>query len=606
MKASGELILTPLKHHPGPTASPQGTRIKAHEAEYLIGVKKSPREGIIAAMYLFEQIKLLHENGLHSNLIALGSLVLTVAENQPENSLLPAARYQTMVYVGWSLQSMGEYRRAEATLKEALQYAKAAAKTKIAKTTDMFKDGLTEIDVKYAMAECNMAVRQYSQALTLLESIPQRHRTPKVNMRLGRLYQQAGMERPAITAYKEVLKECPLALEAVQELLSLGVRGAEVASLMINVHGSTAGTEWLSLWVKGHAYLHSRDYTNAITSFKQLEENSALSRNVDILATLGETYYLAGDSKNALTFLQRAHAVNHLNLRGSDLLACLLGAEKRDRELEELAMSTTAVTDTAPQPWITMGYYCQLSKKTTKAIYFAHKACSINPRSVEGLLLKGTLLLELKKLQEAVMHFREAMQIAPHRFEPHKGLVDCYLAMHRSREAVTIASNACKLLGQTPRALTLYASVLVKDSLTVSKGKSLLEKALKEDSYHLPAVYLLCELYEQDLRYESAIELLRKQVAVQSTSRLHQMLADFFSRVHDEEKAAHHFGIALNHEPSNTRALEGMQKMEAAPDAVETPPYDMEVEDIGDSEGEVEESDLEAVWSDVDFSFSGQ
>ena len=48
------------------------------------------------------------------------------------------------------------------------------------------------------------------------------------------------------------------------------------------------------------------------------------------------------------------------------------------------------------------------------------QACSINPRSVEGLLLKGTLLLELKKLQEAVMHFREAMQIAPHRFEPHK------------------------------------------------------------------------------------------------------------------------------------------------------------------------------------------
>lgn len=42
-----------------------------------------------------------------------------------------------------------------------------------------------------------------------------------------------------------LFKECPLALEAVQELLSLGVRGAEVASLMINIHGSCAGTEWL-------------------------------------------------------------------------------------------------------------------------------------------------------------------------------------------------------------------------------------------------------------------------------------------------------------------------------------------------------------------------
>lgn len=61
----------------------------------------------------------------------------------------------------------------------------------------------------------------------------------------------------------------------------------------------------LSLWVKGHAYLHNRDYPNAIKSFRQLEENSALSRNVDILATLGEAYYLAGDSKNALTMLQR-------------------------------------------------------------------------------------------------------------------------------------------------------------------------------------------------------------------------------------------------------------------------------------------------------------
>lgn len=41
-----------------------------------------------------------------------------------------------------------------------------------------------------------------------------------------------------------MLQECPLALEAVQELLSLGVRGAEVASFMINIPGSCAATEW--------------------------------------------------------------------------------------------------------------------------------------------------------------------------------------------------------------------------------------------------------------------------------------------------------------------------------------------------------------------------
>ncbi|CAL4082270.1 unnamed protein product [Meganyctiphanes norvegica] len=555
-------------------------------------------------MCIFQQIKALHDSGLHSNLVTLGSLILSVEENATSQNLAPSARYQTMVMVGRALQSQGEHRRAEALYKEALQYAKSVTKLKTAKTSDLFKDGAIENEVKYMMAECNIAVRQFSQALTILESVPQRHRSAKVNMALGRLYQQAGMERPAITAYKEVLKECPLALDAVHELLSLGVRGAEVASLMINVH-NIAGTEWVSLWVKGHAYVHARDYNNAINTFKTLESTD-LRRNVDILATLGEIYYLAGDTKNACTTLQMGHMEDRLSLRGVDLLACLLAGQSATRQLEALATTVTAVTDSAPEPWITMGYYCHLTKRITKAIYFAHKACSINPRSVEGLLLKGSLLLELKKLQEAVMHFREAMQIAPHRFEPHKGLVDCYLAMHRSREAVTIASNACKLLGQTPRALTLYAGVLMKDTLTVSKGKTLLEKALKEDPHHLPAVYLLCEIYEQDLRYEAAIEVLRKQVSVQSSSRLHQMLANLYSHIHDEEKAAHHFSIALNHEPHNPRALEGLQKMEAAGEGAEVPPYDMEVEDIADSEGEVEESDLEAVWSDVDFSFNGQ
>ena len=78
-------------------------------------------------------------------------------------------------------------------------------------------------------------------------------------------------------------------------------------------------------------------------------------------------------------------------------------------------------------------------------------------------------------------------------------------------------------MGQTPRALTLYASVLLKDTLTIPKGKSLLEKALKEDPYYLPAVYLLCEVYEQELQYDVAIELLRKQVSVQSSGKLHQV-----------------------------------------------------------------------------------
>lgn len=63
-------------------------------------------------------------------------------------------------------------------------------------------------------------------------------------MALGKLYQQSGQDRSSITAYKEVVKECPLALEAAKGLLSLGVKGAEVSSLMLNSSSNISSLDW--------------------------------------------------------------------------------------------------------------------------------------------------------------------------------------------------------------------------------------------------------------------------------------------------------------------------------------------------------------------------
>lgn len=37
----------------------------------------------------------------------------------------------------------------------------------------------------------------------------------KINMMLANLYKKAGQERSAVTSYKEVLRQCPLALDAI-------------------------------------------------------------------------------------------------------------------------------------------------------------------------------------------------------------------------------------------------------------------------------------------------------------------------------------------------------------------------------------------------------
>ena len=99
-----------------------------------------------------------------------------------------------------------------------------------------------------------------------------------------------------------------------------------------------------------------------------------------------------------------------------DILAVLLAKERRLKELEQLATRLMNVTEEAPEPWIAMGYWCYANKKGYKAMYFGQKACMMHSKSIEALLLKGNLLLDMKKLHHAMDHFREAVTVASYRY----------------------------------------------------------------------------------------------------------------------------------------------------------------------------------------------
>lgn len=93
-------------------------------------------------------------------------------------------------------------------------------------------------------------------------------------------------------------------------------------------------------------------------------------------------------------------------------------------------------------------------KKTTRAIYLAHKACTLGDRSdvhAEALLLKGALLLESKKFSEALIHFQEGLAISPFRFELHEGLVNCFLERNKIKEALAAAQYCMKRIGPSAR-----------------------------------------------------------------------------------------------------------------------------------------------------------
>nr|XP_012147821.1 PREDICTED: anaphase-promoting complex subunit 7 isoform X3 [Megachile rotundata] len=457
------------------------------------------------------------------------------------------------------------------------------------------------------------------EAFQVLQNIPGKQRTPKVNMALAKMFQEQGMERSAITTYKEVLRECPLALEAAEGLLSLGIKGIEVNSLIVGCASSLSNLEWLNTWIKAHAHIHNREYTHAVSTLRSLDNVNLLRDNFNLLTTMGECYYYAGDDKNALLCLGRARNIEPDVMKGVDVYAAVLYKTHHIKELERLIPSITASNECTGEIYVAMAYSLYATRKLGRANTLTAQALNLNPNDIEATILRGNILIEQKKYQDALFFFRHAVQLKPYRYEPHKGLVDCLVGMHRLREALNIASGSCKQLGHTARVLTLYASVLMKDPVSVGKAKNLLEKALLQDEVYLPAVYLLAEIYEQEMNLEAAIALLERQVEIQSTCKLHQMLGDFWARVHNEEKALDHYAIALNLDPSNRRALEGMHRLDNSSNKLDSAYYMTVSEDqtdttydVGDglpdtdNEEAPDESETEAVWSDMDLEANSQ
>ncbi|XP_071946347.1 anaphase-promoting complex subunit 7-like [Antedon mediterranea] len=553
-------------------------------------------------MSIIEQIRCLHQTELFSSLSILGNLVITASEQNTE-LLTPSEKYQVLVYYAGSLYEEEEYKRAEAYYRRAFHLKKSLnrCKGKSSQPLSSSEAGLpTDLDIKYRLYQCNYKLKNFSEAKAVLESIPAKQRSAKVNLALAKLYQRTGTERSAATAFKEVLRQCPLALEAAQGLLALGVKGAEVESLTINSFNITQSVDWLNFWVRGHAFGAAKEYSKAIATFKNLETTSVLKENINVLSSLAEYHFLSGDMKNAIIIYSRVHSLEPLFLKGMDIYASILAAKKEVKQLQNLSTDLISVTEKSPESWIAMGYYCAASgNKATRAVYFAQRAFQLDQRNVQALLLKGSVLKEIGKTQDALLHYREAVRLAPNRFEAHKGVVECLMKAGRIREAITTATNTCKVLGNTARCITLVAAVLSKDRLSKDKAKTMLERALTLDSTFLEATYILTELYMEERNFDAAMALLRKHLFHISTCRLHQMLGDCLAASNEHIDAIDQYNIALSLDNKNKKARDGLERVEKSRDNLD-PGVDDDMEGMEESGEDVDydASDAEASWVD--------
>lgn len=82
-------------------------------------------------------------------------------------------------------------------------------------------------------------------------------------------------------------------------------KGVEVNSLMLEAVNDIT---YLTMWLRGQAELHSRDYATAVSTFKSLDVSGLLKNNSILMVNIAYCYNFMCEDKKAIAYLQRVRS----------------------------------------------------------------------------------------------------------------------------------------------------------------------------------------------------------------------------------------------------------------------------------------------------------
>lgn len=368
---------------------------------------------------------------------------------------------------------------------------------------------------------------------------------------------------------------------------------------------STESFEWVNSYIRGGSEIHNRKHSEAVRTLQSIE---CLKNNSKILAMIGEAFYFSGDYDNANTILRRAHELDPFMKHGIQKYAMLCDMFKKTRELEQLLRpSSTYPYEYSSENWFVMAIYLYSCMKFDKAQYFINRVITQHQhRNVDALILNAKILHSAKKSSEALISLRQALKYEPYRFEVHRWIIEILLNTDRAREAQNQSTKSLKLLGDSPRSLTLAASTFLKSPISKDKAKMLLQKALEINEFYTKAVFFLAQILIDDKEHKAAIKLLEKAANVVSNVKICLMLADLYAKNKNLSLALEYYTKVLNLDSTNRHALNGLMALGSTNNSHEKA---LEVSSTtcgenDDSSAEIENStrkddeDSELIWSD--------
>ncbi|ONI28397.1 hypothetical protein PRUPE_1G140200 [Prunus persica] len=516
---------------------------------------------------------------------------------------------QMLVLLGDSLFREREYRRAIHTYKQALQFCKMISKTSATSTRSSLSSnrssspnffnisGINENEVKFKIASCHFSLGENGPALSEMDNIPSKVRNLQMNLLMGKLYRYSRQNRAAVSCFKECLRHCPYVIEAIVALAELGVAAKDIISLIPQTPSRSGrapfdhfdSSRWLHRYVEAQCCIASNDYKGGLELFTDLLQR--FPNNLHLLLEVAKVEAIIGKNDEAIMNFEKARSIDPYVVTYMDEYAMLLKTKSDFSKLNKLVHDLLISDSTRPEVFVALSVLWE-RKDERGSLSYAEKSIRIDERHITGYIMKGNLLLSMKRAEAAVVAFRAAQELRPD-IRSYQGLVHSYLALSKIKEALYASREAMKAMPQSAKALKLVGDVHASNSSGREKAKKFYESALRLEPGYLGAALALAELHVIEGRNGDAVSLLERYLKDWADDSLHVKLAQVFAATNMLQEALSHYEDALRINRQNEAAKKGLERLEKQMKGVDPDaPEEDEENEVDDADGDQEETEL--------------
>eukprot|EP01132_Coremiostelium_polycephalum_P002584 gene2584-3201_t len=407
-------------------------------------------------------------------------------------------------------------------------------------------------------------------------------------MTLTRLYKDLGREKSkeCIVCYKEILRLCPLCLEAIIALKEFGEDYESILSLSLNkqqqqqMNNNTntainnkliipnlpssiqnVDSSWIPILSQTILEMKRNQPQKSLFLLKKLE--SKFINNLFILEKMAITYQYHDEPSiiNTVNTFQKIRLLDPYYIGSMDIYCSLLKRRSLQFEMNKICHDLVTTNPHSPETWTSLALYYFFKENVEKAVENVDRAIGIRDTHTAAHSLRGEIFLSLDEPKEALPSLEKAFHLSKNILTARE-LVRCHLFLNQMKEALNVAKTIHSLSPDYSKSMALMGMVLANQPEERTEARRILTEALALAPNCIDTVMTLSKLNVVEGKIQEAIDMLLKQLEYQETDLMHTEIAGVYTLKEMYSEAMAHYNSALEINSQYEPASRGLARLE--------------------------------------------